>query len=529
MRKFFLCFGCCLCYMLSYAQVYYYVQFTDKNNSSYSISNPEIYLSERAILRRTNFNIPIDESDFPVNRNYLDTLTAHGAQIIQTTKWINGATILVTDTALVMPYVRQLPFVSYVQKTKDNSTNAIRINRKFLAETTADSINYGTTWQQIEMLQLHKLHALGFSGAGKHIAVIDNGFQNADTITAFDSIRPHILGTYNFVDRQTDVYTFGSHGTAVLSCMGGYLPNVYTGTALGSSYWLFHTEEDSQETLLEIDNWIAAAELADSLGADIITSSLGYSTFDDVTQNFTYADMNGRTARNSIAATMAARKGILVFIAAGNEGQAAWQHITTPSDADSVICVGSVTADKTYSPFSSIGPAADGRVKPTLCTMGSAACVVNSGGYATSGNGTSFAAPIMAGAAASLWSALPQLSNMQIYDLLIQNASLYSNPTDSLGYGIPNVYEAYIKGAAANKVLEVTDLNWFPNPATDQLIIKSANVYELQILNVQGQTVCKKRLLQGSNQLDVSCLPSGIYIMRFTNADTLTAGYFIKK
>ena len=304
-----------------------------------------------------------------------------------------------------------------------------------------------TTWlsdPQTEQLNLHLLHEAGFHGQGITMAIIDGGFQNVDSMAAFDPIREQILGVYDMTDDADDIYgTTGGHGTKCFSTIAG-ITSDYTGAATAAEYYLIRSEEHLTESPKEMDNWVAAIELADSLGVDIASTSLGYAMFDTEEFTLSYADMDGQSTRCSHAAQIASRKGMLLVVAAGNEGNKDWHYISAPADADSILTVGAVDIHDSIAAFSSWGPTADGRVKPEVCAVGYQTALIDPiDNRVVRGNGTSFACPIIAGMAACLWSALPTASNIEIRERIIRSGDRYDSPHDQYGYGIPNAWQAY--------------------------------------------------------------------------------------
>jgi subtilisin family serine protease len=301
----------------------------------------------------------------------------------------------------------------------------------------------GEELEQLAQLNLLPLHQAGYKGKGIRIGVADGGFYNADTLESLPRGKQW-LGYADLTDSQHDFFSpEGNHGTLCLSAIMGQQEN-YQGAATEAEYFLFRTEEHSTESPKEIDNWIAAIEMADSLGLHIVSTSLGYTTFDNQEMNFTYADMDGKTSRGAQAAIIAARKGMLLVVAMGNDGDKAWHYLSTPADADSILSVGAVNKDGAIARFSSYGPSADGRVKPEVCAMGEGTSLISpANNTVITSNGTSFACPLIAGMAASLWSALPQATNMEIREMIIRSCDRYSQPHEQYGYGIPNAWEAY--------------------------------------------------------------------------------------
>ncbi len=461
----------------------YWVQFTDKKGTIGTLENPTT-LSERALARREAQGIAIDSLDLPVSAIYRDSVLKTGAKFVHQSRWHNGITIESDES--IAKVISTYSFVRLIEKTQTSSTIPHK-PRKTMTQLTNSDVLYSDVFT--EMLNLDSLHSRGFKGAGKHIAVVDNGFINVNNLIAF--AQTNIIGTYDFVIPGNDVYQQGTHGTYVLSTMAAQLPHMYQGAATEAAYYLLRSEDDNSESIREVDAQVAAFEYADSVGADIITSSLGYSYFDDISTDYTYANLNGKTYRNSIAATIAARKGILVCVSAGNEGDKEWHYITTPSDADSILTVGAVQDDLQHASFSSYGPSADNRIKPDVATMGRNVPLIEIDDCIRTANGTSFSCPIMAGAAACLWETLPQLTAMQIRDRIIKFASQAEKPDNTLGYGIPNLWLSYTNGETAIKEIEIGN-NW-----------NNAAIYDLQ-----GRYI----------GTDVTALEQGIYIQRKGNA-----------
>ena len=434
-----------LCICVSYAVLAdtWFVGFHDKNGTKGKIDNPLEYLSERALERRQAQGITIDSTDLPVSRIYTDSLKALGAKILYTSKWLNGA-VIAADRSFNADGLLKLGFVNTVEITKrDSIPISAATRRKLPEEALATGLLPATeAIREYEgMLHIDSLHKLGFHGQGKMISILDNGFVLADKLPIYEHARGKIAATFDIVNQGGNVYEFGVHGAMVLSVIASVKEDTIIGTATEASYCLFHTEDDASESLLEPDNMVRAFEIADSLGTDIITSSLGYNLFDDSLSNFTYEDMDGKTTRCSRAATIATRKGILVCIAAGNEASKPWHYICAPADAEGVVTVGGVDLSLQHSTFSSVGPSADGRIKPDVCALGTGVPIYYN--EFKRSNGTSFATPIIAGAAASLWSALPELTAEQLKERIIRYSDHYMNPDNEYGYGIPNLIAAY--------------------------------------------------------------------------------------
>lgn len=436
----------------------YVINFKDKNNTEYSIDKPEEFLSDRAIKRRQKYNIPVTEQDIPVNKNYLKQVKDIGLEIYAISKWFNLVVVHTEDSALIEK-VHQFEFVTVHKEEKNHKRKSkVKKPKKIEIESAADkdyAFDYGTGLKQIKMLNAHNLHNRGYTGQGIHIALLDAGFYNVDSLAGFDSIRVNnqILGTKDFVERDGDIYKDASHGMQVLSTIAANLPGKLVGTAPKAKYWLLRSEDDRSEYLVEEYYWLSAAEFADSVGADMIHSSLGYNDFDDKSMNHVYDDMNGDIAPATIAADIASSKGILVVTSAGNEGNDSWKYITSPADADSVLTVGSTTSSGKLSNFSSLGPTSDGRIKPDVMAQGSFAWVLGRKEGVTFSFGTSISAPIISGAVACLWQANPEFNNMEIIEAIQKTSDRYHFPKDDYGYGIPDFEKAdkYLKMRAKQK------------------------------------------------------------------------------
>lgn len=474
----------------------YWVKLADKKGTSFQISHPEAFLSQRSIDRRLKQQIPIDETDLPVSAFYLDSLKKLGLQVVHTSKWLNGATVRTADTALIRK-VAALPFVTLVQLTKPaNVIKSIRL--KFNESEVISDIppaNYGNAYNQLNQLNGQYLHNKGFRGKGIRIAVLDVGFWHVSTITAFDSLRNtnRILSIRDFVDPKSDFYNQNSHGMSVLSCMGGNIPGQMMGTSPDASFYLFRSEDAATEYLIEEDNWVAAAELADSLGADVINSSLGYYDFNDPKMDHPYSDLNGKKTRVTQGANMAFQKGILVFTSAGNEGDNAWKHIIAPSDGENVIGVAAVDKNGKRASFSSVGPAYGGAIKPNVAAMGSLTFLVVSNGVIGYGSGTSFSSPVLAGMGACLMQSNPGANVKQLKLAIEQSASMYLTPDSLLGFGIPDFQKAdlILKNTGVKNMESASSWLVSPNPFSDYLFIRKINSVSsggclVSIYNLQG-------------------------------------------
>lgn len=497
----------------------YYIQLKDKQGCGFTTSNPLPYLSQRAIDRRLRWEIPVDSTDLPVSATYIDSLVKIGAELYQTSRWMNGAIVYATDAQIAQ--IASLGFVDTLEMIRP-STNS------YLPRKSKKHIRKPQTQKEIDDDQNHQvgadsLHAAGFKGKGVQIAVIDAGFPMVDKLAGFDSLRSRggILGTYNVADKSTNVYCNHEHGTMCLSTMAFNLPDEFIGTAPDADYWLFRTEVDNEEYLYETDLWIVAAEMADSAGVDVITSSLGYYFTDDGDPQFTYQNMNGRHFRSTRAATMAAEKGIVVCVAAGNEGNSDWHYIDTPADADSILCIGGIDINGNHSDFSSYGPTADGRTKPDICALATYATVAQmyypeSLGNITYGNGTSFATPIAAGTIASLMSALPEVNPATIRKVVTETASQALTPDNTLGYGILNGWAAY-KQLTTTPEPPITSLDYIEEMEKGRTFVNNGILF---IDGYDGEYVMysPSGCVIGSGviheSMDISPYPHGMYILK---------------
>ncbi len=423
-------------------QYKYLVLLKDKNNSPFSINSPLSYLSQKSIDRRFKQGITIKASDLPPNPTYIADIQQTGATVIYKSRWMNA--LLVQATEIQKNAILGLSFVKGIEFNRPlKQVRKTAIFDKFAIENT-ESLNYGDATAQIQLLGANAMHDLGFHGEGMLVALLDDGFLNVNTSACLQHLVTNnkIIKTYDFVDNDNTVYTQGGHGTAVLSTMAGYIENLMISPAFGASVALFRTEDTPTETPLEEANWLFAAEMADSLGADIISSSLGYSLFDNVVDNYTTAMMNGKTALSTRAADLATERGMVVVISAGNSGGSSWGIITAPADADSVLAVGAVDRMGNYASFSSRGNTADGRIKPDVVAVGSGTALCNTLGIASTSNGTSFSAPLVAGLVAGFWQANPYLTAQEVTRCIRKSGHQFALPTIQLGYGYANFTRA---------------------------------------------------------------------------------------
>ncbi|MVN75714.1 S8 family serine peptidase [Hymenobacter sp. HMF4947] len=490
----------------------YFVYFKDKAGTPYALSQPQAFLSARALARRSRQGIAVRARDLPVNPAYLAQVRAVSGrpQVVYTSRWLNGA-VLACDSATLVQ-VQQLPAVASAQLLSlrppltPGAAPAVVPTPTPPAPTTPRA-TYGKAYAQNQLIGAVAMHDAGYRGEGMQIAIFDAGFPGADRITALQAVQTQnrVASTRNFVDGGRSVYLRNSHGTNCLSTIGAELPGYFVGTAPHATFHLCITEDVNSESPMEEANWLAAAEYADSVGVDVISSSLGYNTFDYAPLSHTYADLTGRTTIASRAALGAARAGIVVVNSAGNDGGNAWHYIGVPADADSIISVGAVDSLRNHAGFSSYGPTADGRLKPTLSTMGVASAVLNAAGTAVRGNGTSYACPELAGLVAGFWQANPTLTAQQVIAALEKGASQAQSPDNTLGFGIPNFATAYnllhpATPLATTGVAGESPLAVFPNPShLDELMLAvppslRGQVLRVRLLDVRGAVLSEQQL-----------------------------------
>ncbi len=432
----------------------YIIRFKHKGNSPFSISNPQAYLSAKAITRRTNYNISIDSTDLPVTPRFIDSIRNAGAvTILNVSKWLNSVTIRTTDAA-ALTKINSFPFVQsataiaakvHSVSADDLDTENEITSTQRSARTLADFFNYGFSSNQIKMHNGQFLHNIGLRGQNMVIGVLDGGFQNYLTVKSFDSARGNgqILGVYDFVLKDSSVNEDDAHGMQCFSIIAANIPGQFVGSAPKANFYLFRSEDVATEFPIEEHNWVCAAERLDSLGGDAISSSLGYSDgMTDPSFNHTYSEMNGNTTMAAIGADLAAKKGILVMNAAGNQGNESFKRLATPADGDSVLAVGAVNASGVPASFTSLGPTSDGQVKPDVASQGVGTTLQLANNNIGSGNGTSFATPNIVGLAVCLWQGFRESNNMKIIYALRASGSRASNPNDTIGYGIPDVKKA---------------------------------------------------------------------------------------
>ncbi len=521
----------------------YFIQFTDKNNSPYSISHPEEFLTQRALERRSRQGIPIAENDIPVNPQYLEGVAEKGAVLLNATRWLNGVTIY-TDSVEILDSILALPYVADVLKLADK--NPGHSEKKFFRsetygklnqqETTtvrsANELDYGASRHQIDQINGIPLHDMGYQGQGMVIAVLDGGFEGVQEHPVFDSLWAdgRILGTKDFVyPHDQNVFTESGHGKSVLSTMGAYWPGHMIGTAPLASYWLLRSEEIYAENIIEEYNWVSAAEFADSVGADLINSSLSYRDFDLPEWDHSYEDLDGNTAIATIGADIAVSKGILVCNSAGNSASSDFPWNASPADADSVMSIGAVDTDGNWATFSSIGPTVDGRIKPAVVAMGLGTTVARDTSWVGTGSGTSFSSPIITGMSACLWQANRNMKVKEIQAAIKASASIAETPNDTIGWGIPDYMEAHTIMTSIEHQADMETLNvrTWPNPFNEELYIQvdteKKKEFSVELYDVQGKLLYHEVISAGNGQ-DVALfknklseIKNGFYLLRISS------------
>jgi subtilisin family serine protease len=514
-------------------EMLYRLILTDKGSSPYRIDKPGAFLSPKSIARRIRQGFPVDETDLPISPDYFNAVSETGASVLTYSKWVQTIVVSAPEEETV-ELLNELPFVSEVYPVGESVHNRqFSPNEMILAGQMSFSFLvpafypefYGNSFTQISLHNGHLLHDAGYKGNGVTIAVLDAGFWDADRVACFDF--GQVLEVKNFTHESGNpLRSTVDHGTRVLSCMLACLPQEMTGTAPEAAYCLFKTEVNESEFPVEEDYWVAAVEYADSLGVDIVSTSLGYSLFfSNPAWNHTHSELDGHTVPASRAASMAAYKGIILCNAAGNEGGNEWNKIGFPSDAEHILTVGAIAGDSTLAPFSSRGYSSDGRVKPDVVAMGVNTTVCGHNGWISAGNGTSFACPVISGLVACLWQALPELNSLELMDLIRQSADRYQHPDSGFGYGIPDFFQAYSFGK--NRPSHLCEL--IASPEGNRIYIRNSDYTHarMSIYTGMGSKVLETPV--SSFCIDTSHLHKGFYIAILQQDSTHTICKFIKR
>ena len=539
---------CCAHQTLAQSQYAFRISFSDKKATSYSLTYPADYLSPAALARRTLQSIPIDSTDLPVCAPYVDSVLHLTHGILHTrSRWQNNCIVLLNDSASI-PLIRSLSFVRAAQLVAAFSSplhylrSDTAIGKSTVTpplRTTSGLAYYGDAYDQIALANGYALHDKGFRGAGKLIAVLDEGFYLVNTLPGFDSLRlsGRIVDTYNINLDTNYVYAYSAHGMEVLSTMAGILNGQYVGTAPDAAYALYITENSSSEQPFEMDNLVAGMERADSVGADIISISLGYNTMSIGAQNadLSLSDIDGKTTVAARAANTATQKGILVVASAGNEGGTSWNKILTPGDADSALTCGSVDINKIHASTSGNGPNAAGVLKPDVCMLGAPGMVFNNSGTTSAVGGTSIATPELAGLAACLWQTKPNARPYELRKAIRESAHIASSPNNQLGYGVPNFATAHLYTATC--VCLPDTIYMLPNPCSDhfrvQFVGASTGLIQWRVVDLLGKLILQgaTNINASTNYIDINLpthIPASMYIVQL-NSETKSRSFPLLK
>lgn len=511
MKKFFT-FFVLLFFIFSFSQELVLIQFVDKPSATTYFNNPLLMLSQKSLDRRIKYNINLTLSDIPVEDSYVQQIQNLGVSIIAKTKWFNGVVCYLSEEQ--KNQIQNMSFVQDIDSFVRQNGYGKEVKTQDFIQNSTMSFNYGSAQIQTEQIHLDYLHTQNFTGSGITIAMFDSNFPGVDTLPAFAHLRDnnHIKGTYNFVTNSTEVYSGHNHGTITLSTIAGYIENSFVGTAIDADFYLFSTEDVSQEIPEEMVYWVEAAEKADELGVDIISSSLGYSTFDNPIYNYTQEDLDGNTSYISKGAQIAAEKGIMVVNSAGNSGTETWHKINFPADAPDVFTIGAVTENGESSSFSSYGPTADFRVKPDVSALGTAASAINNSGTVAVYNGTSLSAPIISGAMACLMQAFPNELPSVLRQKVRASANYFVNPGEQIGYGIPDFEQVLEQMKTEDFKSSKPEI--YPNPVKNKLFISNSEVKSVEVFSLEGIKLLSNK---NSLEIDLSSLFKGTYVVKITD------------
>lgn len=506
---------------------------------SAALANPITILTQPALNRKNAQGIVIDDRDVPLNETYKAAIEAStGISVLAKSKWMNAVYVRGTETNI--NNLLNLTFVTDVEFA-DKTLNRPTAGKQFAPNKIEEEnqlrpvYNYGSAANQTEMLNVEYLHENDFTGEDIIVAFMDNGYPNVLSNPAYADLRSEgrLLGWYDFVARVESPNGTGSHGASTFSDAAAFLTNQFVGTAPSASYYLFVTEDDNEESPAEEAYWVEALERSDSLGVYVTNTSLGYQDFDNSTYDHNYVDLDGQTTIGARGANHAFDKGMITVTSAGNDGFG-FGYVATPGDSPGSFTIGAVDSSGDYVGFSSYGPTYDGRVKPDVMAQGENAAIVNQNGNVDFASGTSFSSPITAGAIASLWQAVPNLKNDVVMQAIRESATLYNNPTDQMGYGIPNFGDALnaLLLLSTEEQLQENNFALYPNPVTTQINISfpaSAENAEFALYNVLGEKILQTNINTMKNSVDVSGLSSGMYIASITSNYKTTSYKIIKE
>ena len=542
---YFLALFLCVCWTTkTVAQDRYAVFFKFKPQKEYSLGSPSKFLTEKAIQRRVREKFSLDSLDLPVTAAYIQGLGAFSQELLYVSKWLNAA-IVVTDVEGKkkmegLPYVQKVEWVAkgFISRTGNrNSTevSASQPKKWVLEENYRQAAAYDF---QNELLGITAMHQAGFTGKGITIAVFDSGFPGLDKATAFSHVftNTQVLGQLHVVRPWIkDVFRENEHGTQVASLILANQAGTLVAGAHQAKVIFAITEDVATEYPIEELNWVRAAEYADSLGVDIINSSLGYLDFDEPSLTYSKSQLDGKTTYVTRGATLAAKRGILVVNSVGNYGSAGSSSLVAPADAQGILSVGSVNASSVVSSFSSRGPTADGRIKPELVAFGQSPVLIRGSGQVVAASGTSFSAPQIAALAAGLWEAKPNWTKDELLSNLLKSGSQYATPDQNLGYGITNFRSAYYGALLGlNEEIE-SGSSIYPNPLrTESLHIRFGKELRmtLQILDGSGRRIIEKvgerYAIQQPYVFNLPDLPSGIYFLQLLDGKEIAYRKLIK-
>lgn len=524
---------------------YFRIELTDKGPTQFDLNQPEEFLSERALDRREKENVNLDSTDLPVVRSYKDSILEAGVKYRFSSRWFNYLIGGIEDSS-VYEEISSREFVEDITLVKpflddegvSPEPRSPKLPLAFKPRNPSDQ--FGEAFRQIEQINAHYLHENDYKGEGKLIAVLDAGYPGVDHVEAFDHLREEgrIEANFDFIRGEADVYDEHPHGTNVLSIMAGILEGRFKGSGPEASYLLLRSEDDASEFRIEEHSWIAAAEYADSAGADIINSSLGYTQFYDSEMDYSREDLDGETTWVARAAGKAVDKGILVFNSAGNSRRGPWGSIVSPADAKDVVSVGAINSEKELADDSSPGYTADGRVAPKVTAMGEGTAYIRSDGSVSSGNGTSFSSPLLAGAAASFWSHNPELTAVEIREALLTNAHQYDNPDPDKGHGIPDFFRM-LRQAKEEEIEGPFEVNKiYPNPFNEEIAVEvyfdHGQELKVELFNQHGGKVLERAIkgpagsyrelvLRGLDEVT-----SGVYFLRIVGNNHTTQHKLVK-
>ncbi|MCK4879187.1 MAG: S8 family serine peptidase [Bacteroidales bacterium] len=516
----------------------YWIYFSDKEGDGYQIDQPAQFLSDRSVNRRAMQGLAVDRADLPVSPDYLQEIREMGVEIRHVSRWLNGIAMINMDDTTFQQVV-QKPFtdtVPWIPATDDlffpHKSGESRFDPPL---ESSPAFDYGVAREQVEMVRTDQLHKLGYTGRGVWIGVLDAGFFNVDSLPSFIPLidEGRILETRNYVNETPLFRQSSSHGMYVLSIMAGEWDGNMVGTAPHASYLLCMTEDPDRETRIEEIAWIEAAEYADSLGADLINTSLGYSDFDEEEFDYTYRDMDGKTTYISRAASLTASRGMILCNSAGNSGDDEWFYITAPADATDILAVGAVDSTNLIANFSSRGPTFDARIKPDVTAMGQATGIQSKNGGLARGSGTSFSSPVIAGSVATLWQAFPELPAREMIHMVRQNGDRYKNPDSTYGFGTPNMLRSYHAITRVPAGFAPGEMEIWPNPASERIMIRipetESGKQQVRFYDLSGKMTCSMQIELPGEMALPGTMNSGIYIIEIRTTSHIYRSRLIKQ